>query len=93
MTAESPEAAVRSFLARLARVVDEMGLVYTHAPEEFVERSIAKFGASVKAEWREIWKDRPQITNDDIESTVDDLVARIRARRRQIESASALGRA
>jgi len=49
--------------------------------------------AELRIEWGEITKALPGISGSDVASVVDDVVDRIRARRREIEAASAIGRA
>ncbi len=58
-----------------------------------VEKSLAAFGASVRSEWRGVARDLPEITDDNVDSAVDNLLFRIRARRQEIEAAGAFGRA
>ncbi len=93
MTTPSTEAAARPFLDMAEDVIEQLALLYAHTPEDAMERSLALFGANVRSEWREVTKDLPAMTDDDIDGAVEHLLFRIRARRQQIEAAGAFGRA
>lgn len=92
MTPECPEAAARVFLELVDGIVDKMAHAYAHGPETAVERSLAEFAATVQFEWSET-ANEIGVTEAAVAGAVDDLVARIRARKRDLEVFGAFGRA
>jgi len=73
------------FLKRALAVVDELALLYAGTPDDKVEASLAEFAERTRAGWREALSFLPTA---DVDSMVDDVVERIRKRRREIEAPS-----
>ena len=53
-------------------------------PKDSMVRLLMRFGAELRRDWREAMKDAPEITVDDVDSVVDDVLGRVRGRRREI---------
>jgi hypothetical protein len=77
------------FLKRALATVDDLALLYANTPVEAAEHSLAEFGERVREGWRRALL--PWLGPHDIDTVVDDVIARVRIRRREIERVSAGG--
>jgi hypothetical protein len=76
------------FLKRVLATVDDLALLYANTPPEAAERSLAEFGERVREGWRTAL---PWLPPHDLDGVIGDLVARVRARRLEIEHTGAAG--
>ena len=71
-----------AFVERIRSEVEHLALLYAGMPDEIVEASLKDFGERVLVQWREVFS---LLKPDDVAGMVEDLLGRIRARRREIE--------
>ncbi len=75
------------WLARALATVEQLALAFAGEDDEAVERKLTEFGQGVRAGWRDAL--RGLVSEADIDSMIIDLLARVRARRRELEAAGA----
>jgi hypothetical protein len=83
-------AALEQFLARRARRTEFCAFAAAHLPDCETEPKLARLARNLTAGWRQV---APRsLSDDDLGSMVADVIERIRARKREIES-TPMGRA
>jgi hypothetical protein len=73
------------FLARVFATVDQLAFTLSHTPRERQEEWLQGFGDRVRAQWAPLFT--PHLEPKDVDEMVDDLAARVRKRRDEIEAA------
>jgi hypothetical protein len=61
-----------------------MALGFAHVPDEVVEQSLARMGGNLRREWRDLLP-RSTLPDEGLAEVVEDVLARVRTRRREIE--------
>lgn len=74
------------FVSRVQATVAELALALAHTPHERQEAVLHSFANAVRAQWRALFS--PVLSADDVDGMVEDVLARILARRREIEAAA-----
>jgi hypothetical protein len=72
------------FLQRVLATVDDAAFRLSHTPRDRQEEWLQGFGDRTRAQWREVFA--PFMSAEDVDGMVADLVARVRAKRDQLES-------
>jgi hypothetical protein len=74
---------VDEFMKRATAAIDDVALACAHEPDQIAERLLGKLSVNLRTGWREAfpWLDPPAI-----DGAVDDVIARARLRRREIEA-------
>ena len=75
------------FLPRVLATVADLALILAHTPRDRQEAFLEEFAANVQAQWREVFA--PYMSAKDVDGMVEDVIARVRTKRDQIESAGA----
>jgi hypothetical protein len=78
------------FLARVFAAVDDAAFRLSHTPHDRREEWLRGFARRVRWQWREVFS--PVLSLEDVDGMVADVVARVRAKRDEIEAAR-VGRA
>jgi hypothetical protein len=76
--------------ARIMPVVDELGLLFAHAPDEKVAASLEQMRKNLNVEFCALFPSAPPET---LAAGVDSILAEIQKRRREIEAAGEMPRA
>ncbi len=90
---DTDEWTAERFIEHAQQTIEMMALAYSGGRREAMERSLTAFAAQLRSDWRETARGLPGISDTYIAGAVDDVLSRIRARRQEIEAASAFGRA
>ena len=72
------------FLPRVLATVADLALRLAHTPRDRQEAFLEEFAANVQAQWREVFA--PYMSAKDVDGMVADVVARVRAKRDEIEA-------
>jgi hypothetical protein len=74
------------FMERVGAAVEQLALLYAATPHDAMEQSLAAIADKLRDGWRQL---APlSISDADVGGAVDDVLKRVRARRREIEAAS-----
>ena len=73
------------FLACVDRVVNSTAFSLAHTPRDLQEEWLRGFADRVGAQWKEVFED--YLSPSSVDSMVDDVVAKVRKRRDEIEAA------
>jgi hypothetical protein len=73
---------VPEFMERATAAINDVALACSHEPDQIAERLLGKLSVNLRAGWRQAF---PWLRPDDIDTAVDDVIARARLRRREIE--------
>jgi hypothetical protein len=76
--------------ARIMPVVDELGLLFAHEPDEKVAASLEQMRKNLNAEFLRVF---PRAPPETMAAGVDSILAEIQKRRREIEAAGETPRA
>jgi hypothetical protein len=82
---------VAEFMSRALSAIELMALGYAHLPDDVVAQSLAQIGGELCRDWRELLP-ADALPDDGLAQVVEDVLARVWERRREIESAG-MGRA
>jgi hypothetical protein len=81
---------LEQFLARCERTTEFCAFAAAHRPDSEVDLKLARLAQGLTSRWRRV---APRsLSDDDLASVVADVIARVRAHKREIEAAPA-GRA
>jgi hypothetical protein len=72
------------FLQRVLATVDDLAFRLSHTPHDGQEEWLQGFARRVHAQWCQVFS--PALSANDVDGMVADLVARVRAKRDQLES-------
>jgi hypothetical protein len=70
------------FMERATATINDVALACAHTPDHVAESIMGKWSVALRAGWR---KAIPWLAPHDIDAAVDDVIARARLRRREIE--------
>jgi hypothetical protein len=77
---------VAEFMDRATAAINDVALGIAHEPDQVVENILGKLSVDLRAGWRKTF---PWLRPDAIDGAVDDVIARARLRRREIERSAA----
>jgi hypothetical protein len=72
------------FLERVLGAVDELAFRLSHTSPDRQEEEIRRFADRLRAQWREAFS--PYLSAEGVAGMVDDVLARVRAKRDRLES-------
>ena len=75
------------FLPRVLATVADLALRLSHTPRDRQEAFLEELEANVQAQWREVFA--PYMSAKDVDGMVEDVIARVLAKRDQIEATGA----
>jgi hypothetical protein len=73
------------FMSRALSAIELMALSYAHLPDDVAEQSIVRIRDNLRREWRELLS-VAVLPDDGLAEVVEDVLARVRTRRREIEA-------
>jgi hypothetical protein len=77
---------IDNFMSRALSAIEMMALGYAHLPDDVAEQSLARIGGNLRREWRKLLS-AAVLPDDGLAEMVEDVLARVRTRRREIEAA------
>jgi hypothetical protein len=80
------------FMSRASAAIEMMAFGYAHVSDDVAERSLARIRDNLRREWRELLS-VAVLPDDGLAEVVEDVLARVRTRRREIEAGGGVGSA
>jgi hypothetical protein len=74
------------FVSRALSAIELMALGYAHVPDDVANQSLARIGGNLLREWRGLLP-VTLLPDEALAEVVEDVLARVRTRRREIEAA------
>jgi hypothetical protein len=78
---------LEKFLSHCERTIEFCAFAAAHQPDCETEHKLARLARNLTAGWRRHVAPRSLLSDADLASVVDDVISRVRARKREIESA------
>jgi hypothetical protein len=82
---------IDDFMSRASAAIETMAFGYAHLPDDVVAQPLSRIGAALHREWRGLLP-AAVLPDEGLAEVVEDVIARVRTRRREIEAAG-VGRA
>jgi hypothetical protein len=76
------------FMERATATINDVALACAHTPDHVAEGIMGRWSVDLRAGWR---KAIPWLGSDNIDTVVDDVIARVRLRRRDVERGARVG--
>jgi hypothetical protein len=76
---------VEDFMSSALSTIELMALGHAHVPDDVAEQSLVRVGGNLRRKWRELLP-ASVLADDGLAEVVEDVLARVRTRRREIEA-------
>jgi hypothetical protein len=77
---------VDEFMSRALSAIELMALGHAHVPDDVAEHSLSRIGGNLRRKWRGLLP-AAVLPDEGLAEVVEDVLARVRTRRREIEAA------